>query len=255
MPTRWALITGTSTGIGRAAALRLVKEGVSVLAGVRKAADGEKLVAEATAAARGASAPGKLVPVLLDVADRSSLQRATEAVKSIVGADGLWALVNNAGIVVPGPVEHVSDAEWRRQFDVNFFGVIELTRVMLPLLRDGVRAHGAYVPRLLIVSSIGGRVAQPINAPYTSSKWAVTALGDSLRIELRRQSIGVTVLEPGAIATAIWKKGDDSATMFGPGHPAREFYGPEIDGLSSWPHARPPKQSPPTRRLTFCGDP
>lgn len=232
MPTRWALITGTSTGIGQAAAMRLVRDGVNVAAGIRRACDGDRLLADAAAVAREVPGSGRLVPLHLDVADESTLRRACETLRSLVGSDGLWALVNNAGIVVPGPVEHVPASEWRRQFDVNFFGIIELTRAVLPLLRQGVAEHGAHVPRVMIVSSIGGRIAQPINAPYTCSKWAATALGDSLRIELKHQGIGVTVLEPGAIATAIWRKGEDSATAFGPLHPARELYGQEIDGLT-----------------------
>jgi NAD(P)-dependent dehydrogenase (short-subunit alcohol dehydrogenase family) len=142
-------------------------------------------------------------------------------------------VINNAGVVVPGPVEHVSPADWRRQFDINFFGMIELTRAMLPLLRKAAGAHGAFVPRLLFVSSIGGRISQPILAPYTTSKFATTALGDALRIELRRQGIGVTVIEPGAVSTEIWAKGDDASSQFGPAHPARVLYGPEIDGITA----------------------
>lgn len=116
---------------------------------------------------------------------------------------------------------------------MNFFGLIELTRAGLPLLRQGVTAHGAGAPRLLIVSSIGGRIAQPFLAPYTTSKFAATALGDSLRLELRRQGIGVTVIEPGAVATPIWAKGDTSAAEFTVGHPARKLYGSDLDGLAA----------------------
>jgi len=83
-----------------------------------------------------------------------------------------------------------------------------------------------------LVSSIGGRVAQPMVAPYTCSKWATTALGDCLRLELRRQGIGVSVIEPGVIATAIWGKAEASLAEFGPNHPARKLYAAEIDGLN-----------------------
>ena len=231
MATRWALITGTSTGIGRAAALRLVRDGMSVLASVRKQADADGLLDEASSLRRSAPVAGDLVPLLLEVTDREALQGATRLVEQRVGADGLWALINNAGIAVPGPVEFVSGADWRRQFEVNFFSIIALTQAMLPLLRRGAAVHGPGVPRLMIVSSIGGRVAQAINAPYTCSKFAASALGDSLRLELRRQGIGVTVVEPGAIVTAIWGKGEGSAGDFGPDHPARKLYGPEMDGL------------------------
>ena len=114
---------------------------------------------------------------------------------------------------------------------MNLFGAIELTRAALPLLRSGVAAHGRGIPRLLLVSSIGGRVAQPLLAPYTSSKFALTALGDSLRLELRRQGIGVTVIEPSAVATEIWNKGEIAGSEFTQDHPARKLYGQEIDGL------------------------
>lgn len=228
---RWALVTGTSTGIGRALVLKLLQNGVSVFAGVRRDKDAADLTTAASDVLKGV-ASARLIPVALDVVEPAQMQAAIGQVAETVGADGLWALVNNAGIVVPGPVEYLSLDDWRRQFDVNFFGVAELTRLALPLLRRAVLAQGTFVPRIVIVSSIGGRVAQPILSPYTSSKWAVTALGDSLRLELHRQGIGVTVLEPGAVATAIWAKGDHAAETFTADHPARPMYGPEIDGLT-----------------------
>jgi NAD(P)-dependent dehydrogenase (short-subunit alcohol dehydrogenase family) len=225
---RWALVTGTSTGIGRAITLSLARQGVHVFAGIRREADGQTLTDEASRS--GAS--GQVIPLPLDVTREQDIELATERVSASVGENGLWALINNAGIVIPGPIEYLSLSEWRRQFDVNFFGMVELTRRALPLLRRAVKTLGAHAPRVMLVSSIGGRISQPIMAPYTSSKFATTALGDALRLELRRQGIGVTVLEPGAVATAIWEKGDDSARQFGSGHPARPLYGPEIDGLA-----------------------
>lgn len=228
MPDSWVVISGTSTGIGRATALRLTSQGFNVIAGVRRESDASILTAEAGAAGSG---KGRLVPVLLDVTDQSSIDATVSRAGELAGASGLRAVINNAGIVVPGPIEHVSAADWRRQFDVNFFGMIELTRATLPLLRRGVVAHGLHVPRLMFVSSIGGRVSQPILVPYTTTKFATNALGDGLRLELRRQGIGVTVIEPGAIATEMWAKGDTSAEEFGPNHPARKLYDAEINGL------------------------
>ena len=183
MATSWALISGASTGIGRATALQLAGHGFHVLAGVRSQAAGEAL-------ASAASGPGRVLPILLDVTDQASIAAATARAEEEAGAAGLRVVMNNAGIVVPGPVEFVTAAEWRQQFDVNFFGMIELTRATLPLLRRGAATHGAFVPRLLFISSIGGRVSQPVLAPYTTSKFATTALGDALRLELRRQGIG-----------------------------------------------------------------
>jgi NAD(P)-dependent dehydrogenase (short-subunit alcohol dehydrogenase family) len=225
----WVLITGTSTGIGRATVFELLAKGYSVIAGVRRQSDADSLLA---AAGKSSARTGRLVPVLLDVTNADSLQAAFQFTQNEVGHDGLRALISNAGVVVPGPVEHLSPADWRRQFDVNFFGPIELIKAMLPLLRRGVDTYGRGVPRILLVSSIGARVAQPILSPYTSSKAAMSSLGESLRIELYRQGIGVTIVEPGAIATAIWGKGEVSSSEFGPDHPARAIYGSEIDGLT-----------------------
>ena len=225
MATKWVLISGASTGIGRSVALDLAVQGFKVLAGVRSEQAGQAL---ATAANNG-----NLIPLSLDVTSVDSIEAAISRVVEVSGADGLFGFINNAGVVVPGPVENVSLDDWRRQFEVNFFGAIELTQQALPLLRKGVITHGFGVPRLLLVSSIGGRIAQPLLAPYTCSKFALTALGDSLRLELRRQGIGVTVIEPGAIATDIWGKGDVAAQQFTPDHPARRLYGPELEGLQA----------------------
>jgi NAD(P)-dependent dehydrogenase (short-subunit alcohol dehydrogenase family) len=230
---RWALVTGTSTGIGRATVLKLAAAGFYVLAGVRRSVDGDSLVAElAQKTGRADDAKARIVPLRLDVADSASVQAAIDQATAQTGPAGLWALVNNAGIVVGGPVETVSLAEWRRQFDTNFFGWIELTQGVFSLLRQGALVHGRNVPRIVLVSSIGGRVAQPFLAPYTCSKWATTALGDSLRLELRRQGIGVTVIEPGAIATPIWDKGKTTLAEIEHEHLVHQFYGPEIERLS-----------------------
>jgi len=229
MPESWVLISGTSTGIGRATALHLVSQGFNVIAGVRREADANSLGAEAAGMGAGKA---RMLPVILDVTDPSSINATVVRARELAGGSGLRAVINNAGIVVPGPVEHVSPEDWRRQFDVNFFGMVELTRAALPLLRQAVVAHGLHVPRLMFVSSIGGRVSQPILVPYTATKFATNALGDGLRLELRRQGIGVTVIEPGAIATEMWAKGDTSAQEFGPDHPARKLYDAEITGLT-----------------------
>lgn len=222
----WALISGASTGIGRATVLALLSKGFHLIAGVRSEAAAERLRQQSSA-----QGSGHLETTLLDVTDQASIDAVIAQTNRLTGPEGLRVVINNAGVAVAGPVEFVSAADWRRQFDVNLFGAIELTRATLPLLRRGVEAHGRGVPRLLLVSSIGGRVAQPMLAPYTSSKFALTALGDSLRLELRRQGIGVTVIEPGAVATDIWAKGDASAEEFTPDHPARKLYEPELHGL------------------------
>lgn len=188
------LITGASTGIGQATALRLAGEGWTVLAGVRDVAAGERLSSQAPA--------GRLRAIELDVTDRHQIAAAVERVRSERSGSvpgGLDALVNNAGIGVGGPLELVSEEDLRRQFDVNVFAQVAVTRALLPALR---LAGG----RLVFVSSIGGRVAMAFTAPYAASKHAVEALADALRVELASSSVQVAVIEPGSVATPIWDK-------------------------------------------------
>jgi NAD(P)-dependent dehydrogenase (short-subunit alcohol dehydrogenase family) len=196
-----ALITGASTGIGRATALKLAAGGWTVLAGVRDPAAGEQLVADA-----GAGAAAGLIPLILDVTDAAQVAAAREQVDEQAGRDGvssrggLDALVNNAGIAVGGPLEMVSADDLRRQFEVNVFGQVAVTQALLPALR---RAGG----RIVFVSSIGGRVAMAFTAPYAASKHAIEAFGDTLRVELRNSGVQVALIEPGSVATPIWDKG------------------------------------------------
>ena len=184
-----ALITGASTGIGRATALRLAGSGWTVLAGVRDVAAGERLAQEAPA--------GGLLPLSLDVTDVSQI--AAAGARAAEQAGGLDALVNNAGIGIGGPLELISPEDLRRQFEVNVFGQVAVTQAMLPALR---RAGG----RIVFVSSIGGRVAMAFTAPYAASKHAIEAIGDALRVELRSSGVRVALIEPGSVATPIWDK-------------------------------------------------
>jgi NAD(P)-dependent dehydrogenase (short-subunit alcohol dehydrogenase family) len=190
-----ALITGASTGIGRATALRLAGDGWTVLAGVRGEGAGEAL-RDAAAGARE-----RVQPVTLDVTDAAQIAAAARRVEELA-PDGavLDALVNNAGIAVGGPIELLAMDDLTRQFDVNVFGQVAVTQALLPALR---RAHG----RLVFLSSIGGRVATPYIAPYQASKHAIEAFADALRIELISSGVQVALIEPGAVATPIWEKG------------------------------------------------
>jgi NAD(P)-dependent dehydrogenase (short-subunit alcohol dehydrogenase family) len=182
-----ALITGASSGIGQATSLRLARSGWTVLAGVRRREDGERLVSEAP--------PGRIEALELDVTDPAQVAAAAAR----IDGSGLGALVNNAGIGVGGPLEVLTEEEWRRQFDVNFFGQIAVTRTLLPALRT---ARG----RIVFISSIGGKVAMAFNGPYAASKHAIEAVGDALRVELTRSGVQVTLIEPGSVATPIWDK-------------------------------------------------
>jgi NAD(P)-dependent dehydrogenase (short-subunit alcohol dehydrogenase family) len=196
-PPRFALVTGSSTGIGRETTLQLAELGFRVFAGVRRLSDGEAVVAEATR--RG----GVVTPVLLDVTRADQIDSAALQISREVGPHGLAALVNNAGIPVVGPVEALPLDRWRHQFEVNLFGQIAVTRAVLPMLRV---AKG----RVVLVSSIAGLVGQPFLGPYSASKHALEALGDALRLELAPDGIGVTLIEPGAIKTPIWRRGEEN---------------------------------------------
>jgi len=191
---RSVLVTGASTGIGRATALRLDASGWQVFAGVRKEADGESLHADAS--------PG-LVPVILDVTDPEQIAAAAARIeaKSKGGLDGL---VNNAGVAVPGPLETIPLEDLRHQLEVNLVAYVAVTQAMLPQIR---RAEG----RVVFLSSIGGRIAFPFGGPYHASKFATEAIGDVFRQELRPWGIKVAIIEPGSIDTPIWGRGQDKA--------------------------------------------
>jgi NAD(P)-dependent dehydrogenase (short-subunit alcohol dehydrogenase family) len=193
-----ALITGASTGIGRASTLLLAGAGWTVLAGVRDPAVGERLAQEP-------GAGGRVIPLALEVTDAAQVAEAAARVEQeaarVGGPErgGLDALVNNAGIGVGGPLELISPDDLRWQFEVNVFAQVAVTQAMLPALR---RAGG----RIVFVSSIGGRVAMAFTAPYAASKHAIEAFGDALRVELRSSGVQVALVEPGSVATPIWDK-------------------------------------------------
>lgn len=188
--TRSALVTGSSTGIGRACVERLAGAGWRVFAGVRRDADGEALTASTT---------GAVEPLRLDVTDADEVARAVELVAAAVGGRGLDAVVNNAGIAVGGAVETTSLDAWRQVLEVNLLGQLAVTRATLPLVRA---ARGRYV----FVGSANGRVSGPLLGPYSASKHALEAVCESLRHELRDLGVGVTCVEPGAVRTPIWPK-------------------------------------------------
>lgn len=183
------LVTGASRGIGRATALYLAERGFRVFSGVRQEVDGEAL--------REAGGEA-IVPLQLDVTSDADIANAIERIEQTTGDRGLDGLVNNAGMVVAGPLEGMSHDVLRHQFDVNVFGLWAVTHASLPLLR---RAAGCVVN----VSSINGRIVTPFAAPYAASKFALEALSDGLRLELARSRVRVVVVEPGAIRTDIWE--------------------------------------------------
>jgi NAD(P)-dependent dehydrogenase (short-subunit alcohol dehydrogenase family) len=211
------VITGASTGIGRATARYLAERGFRVFAGVRRDEDAEALRQESA---------GQLTPLRVDVTDRGSIESAAREVEAAVGGEGLRGLVNNAGIGIGAPLEFIDLDELRRQLEVNVIGPVAVTQAFLALIR-------ACRGRVVNVGSIGGRVAQPMLGPYNASKFALEALSDSLRMELAPWGIHVSLVEPGSIATAIWEKTDAYAERMIPtlGPRARELYGTAIGAV------------------------
>ena len=184
------LVTGASSGIGRATALLLDRSGFQVFAGVRRSEHGEALRRQASE---------RLTPILLDVTDPRSIEAAVRSVADELGGRALAGLVNNAGIDIAGPLETSSIAEVRSQFEVNVIGLLAVTQAFLPLLRQG---RG----RVVNIGSVLGRLAIPLMGAYSASKFALEGLTDAFRIELRPWGIRVSLIEPGPVATPLWSK-------------------------------------------------
>lgn len=224
------LISGCSSGIGRAAALRMAARSWRVLAGVRTA----------EAAAELAAASPNITPVTLDVTRPADLATATELVTRLTAGRGLDALVNNAGICTAGPLELVPLEAWRTQLEVNVLGVVALTQAMLPLLRQaGARlaaaASSPATARIINISSISGRAALPMLGPYAASKFALGAISHALRQEVAPHHIRVCLLEPGSFDTAIWNKSTAAAdALAAAANPAaRAAYQPLISAVKT----------------------
>jgi hypothetical protein len=191
-----ALITGVSSGIGRGIASVLIKNGWRVYGSVRKAADARAFEVELGANAKG---------LVFDVSDEAAIAAAAKRLAGELGAEGLAALVNNAGISVHGPLQFVSLDRVRQQLEVNVVGVLAVTQAFLPLLGAGEQAR-KNPGKIINISSVSGRRALPFFGPYAASKFALEAINDSLRRELIIYGIDVIAIEPGPIQSEIWGK-------------------------------------------------
>ena len=181
------LVTGATAGIGRMTSLHLAKLGHHVIATGRKVGELAKLKEEA--------AGGKLDTLVLDVTSATSIAAAVAASEQLTSGRGIDVLVNNAGFGVLGPTSEITESEMRRQYETNVFGLMNVTRAFLPNMMQ--RRSG----RIINVSSVGGRITLPYFGVYNSTKYAVEALSDSLRYELRPFGIDVALIEPGVIRT------------------------------------------------------
>lgn len=186
------LVTGASTGIGYACAQTIAAAGFIVFAGVRSEADAQRL----------SEVHGNVRPILLDVTVSEQIAGAADAIRA--SGVQLRGLVNNAGIAIAGPLEFLPLEDFRKQFETNLFGALAVTQAMLPLLRQTPDA------RIVFMSSVSGQIAPPYVGPYASSKFALEAMADALRMELTQFGIRVSVVQPGNVRTPIWQKGRDA---------------------------------------------
>ena len=194
--SKFVLITGVSTGIGYGAAKELIRRGYTVFGSVRKNEDADRVKSELGAG---------FLPLLFDVADAAAVDRAVTEVKGQCNGQGLGGLINNSGISVPGPIELLSVEDIARNFDVNVFGVLRVTKAFLPLL-GAEKDHPSSPGRILNMSSAGGKLAGPYMAPYCGSKHALEGISHAMRLEFMRYGIKVIIVGPGAVQTPIWDK-------------------------------------------------
>ena len=210
--SRHVVITGASTGIGRAAAEDLLQRGYCVYGSVRKQADADRLQA--------ALGPN-FMPLLFDVTDAAAVRAEAARLTDHLAGAGLAGLVNNAGVAISGPLQHVPLDEFRWQLEVNVTGALAVTQAFLPLLGAGfpqVHPPG----RVINISSVSGRIVYPFFGPYAASKHALEAMSHALRRELRIYGIDVIIIGPGSVRTPIWDKAEEEgssmyeATDYGP---------------------------------------
>jgi NAD(P)-dependent dehydrogenase (short-subunit alcohol dehydrogenase family) len=197
------VVTGVSSGIGEALALDLIKAGYTVFGSVRRPEDGQRLATKA---------PGKFIPLIFDVTDPEAIGRAVEQVEQALGTADLTALVNNAGLNVSGPFLHQPAEQFRQTMEVNFFGLVAVTRAFLPLL--GARNAVSTRPgRIVNIGSVQGIMAVPFMSAYAASKHAVEAFAQGLRRELIPYGISVSTIEPNFTKSDIFAKAAaDAAT-------------------------------------------
>jgi short-subunit dehydrogenase len=194
---KYIIVTGASTGIGRAVADYFLKKGDFVFGSVRKEVDAERLK----------SALGdRFEPLIFDVRDGEAIKKAVEIVKKRVGTEGVSLLVNNAGVAVFGPLQYLSIEEYQMQFDINVFGVQRVTQAFLPLLGADFRTEMKQKGMIINISSISSMITMPFLGAYCASKVALEHWSDALRRELSIYGIRVVNVLPGPVKTDIWEK-------------------------------------------------
>lgn len=205
------VVTGATSGIGKACALRLDALGHEVIATYLREEEGRALAGEASS---------RLKTIHADLREQSTIRDAGAAISEAVDGRGLAGLVNNAGVNMPGPLEFLPLASLREQLEINVLGQVAMTQECLPAIRRG---HG----RIVFIGSIDGKAVTPFQGAYGASKHAIEALADVFRMELKPWGIAVSLVEPGDIATPLWRKtlarADDA--LKGLPETAHEYYG------------------------------
>src|SRR5580658_3707023 len=192
------VVTGVSTGIGWGTTKILVSKGFRVFGSVRKQADADRLQKEFG---------NRFVPLLMDITDAEAVQQAARKVGSMLGDRNLLGLVNNAGIVVSGPLLYLKPSAYRRQLDVNMIAPLVVIQAFAPLLGTDKKRQGP-AGRIVNISSSGAKVAIPLLGAYSASKFGLEGMSDALRRELRLFGIDVVIIEPGTVNTAMYDKGE-----------------------------------------------
>jgi NAD(P)-dependent dehydrogenase (short-subunit alcohol dehydrogenase family) len=237
-----AVVTGASTGIGHATTHVLIENGFHVFAGVRKDEDGARLSQEFG---------DSVTPLKMEVTDSASMQAAGTNVRAALGGKTLQGLVCNAGVAVTGPILHLDVEDFQRQMDINVTGVVRTVQAFGPLLGADKSLTGQ-PGRVVMMSSVAGKMGMPFVGPYAASKHALEGLSKSLRKELALYGIGVYIIGPGAVATPIWDKADDAEELEKYRH---TDYIKSMERVLKWMLDRGPKGLPPRQigaRVHHC---
>ena len=194
------VITGVSTGIGWGTTKVLARNGYRVFGSVRKQQDAERLSKEFGE---------NFIPLLFDVTDEPAVQSAAGQVRKELNGETLFGLVNNAGIAVAAPLIHMPTDDFHHQLEVNLVSVLIVTKAFVPLLGSD-RSLSGRPGRIINISSVGGKQGGPFLGPYSASKHGLEGFSESLRRELMLYGIDVIIIGPGAVATPIWDKAEDT---------------------------------------------
>lgn len=217
------VITGASSGVGRASVGLLSEKGFKVIACVRKEKDAEDLKREF----------GNIDSVLLELQDQSSIEKAAKTLGKITDKEGLKGIVNCAGTIFSGPLESIPRRQWFEQYDVNLFGTMAVTQAMLPMIRKG---QG----RIINIGAVGGGLSLPFFGAIASSKIAFQAVNDCLRRELHPWGIRVIIIEPGGIDTPANDKMLESvkAHLNEVNEISKKRYGKSMESFTKWAYKK-----------------